>query len=347
MGKVTQDDLWVDLKTRDADLVRGKYGNVMAALSHGLRGAITASPGKTLYVADYASIEARVVLWLAGDKKALDIFRTGADIYCYMADDIYGYKTNKNDHPKERAIGKIAVLGLGYQMGASKFVETCAAGGVVIPEDDTCEECGATSRRHRRIKDHPFRPEHPDAITAVKVVDAYRAKFSKVKEMWGDIEATALNAIEFEGEAFTSGKTTWEMEGKFLYCTLPSGRKLAYPFPYIGQQKTDWGEVRPQMRFMGVSSYNHQWCRQVAYGGLLVENVTQAVARDVMAEAFMRCEASGIYRPVLTVHDEIVAECDEGKGDVKEFEALVSENPKWARGLPIAAEGWEGFRYHK
>lgn len=347
MAKVTQDELWPVLKTRDPEVVRATYGNVMAALSHGLRGAITATPGKTLYVADYASIEARVVLWLAGDKAALDIFRTGADIYCYMADDIYGYRTNKTDHPMERGIGKIAVLGLGYQMGAAKFVETCANGGVTIIEDGICVHCGETSRRHRRIKGHEFEAENPDEITAVKVVDAYRKKFWRVKEMWGAQEEAAINAIEDHGEAYTAGKVTWGVEGKFLYCELPSGRRLAYPFPVVGQQKTDWGEVRPQMRFMGVSSYNHQWSRQVAYGGQLVENLTQAIARDILAEAFVRCEDSGTYVPVLTVHDEIVAEAELGTGSVREFEALVSENPTWAKNLPIAAEAFQALRYHK
>lgn len=328
-------------------MVRRVYGGPMEALAHGLRGAITATPGKQLYVADYAGIEARVVMWLAGDTKALEIFRTGADIYCYMADEIYGYKTNKDDHPKERGIGKIAVLGLGYQMGPAKFVETCAAGGVVITEDALCESCGETSRRHRKIRDHAFEAENPNEITAVKVVDAFRSKFWKVKEMWGEQEAAAIDAIEDQDCCFTSGKVVWEVVGKFLYCNLPSGRRLAYPFPHIGAQKTDWGETRPQIRFYGVNSYNHQWDRQTAYGGLLVENITQAVARDIMAEALVKCQNSGIYTPVLTVHDEIVAEADEGAGSVKEFEALVAEVPKWAKGLPVAAEGWSGFRYHK
>jgi DNA polymerase len=341
---VPQDALWDYLKTHSAEEIRARYGKVMEALSHGLRGVITASPGKLLYVADYASIEARVVLWLAEDEDALDVFRSGADIYCYMAEEIYGYPCNKDDHPKERGIGKIAVLGLGYQMGPSKFVETCAAGGVDIVEDALCQSCGRASREHRHVQ-HQFLPDGLDTITAVKVVDAYRAKFWRVKEMWADQEDTAILAAENEGEVFTAGRVTWHVEDGFLYCALPSGRRLAYPDPEVRQQRTSWGAIRPQLTFMGVNSYNHQWQRQHTYGGMLVENITQAVARDCLAEAFMRCEDSGIYTPLLTVHDEVIAEGDDG--DIHPFEQLVAQCPVWAPGLPVAADAWKAFRYHK
>jgi DNA polymerase len=344
---VSQDDLWPILKTRDVNLVRAKYGKVMEALSHGLRGAITASPGHILYVADYAAIEARVLLWLAEDDGALDVFRNNEDIYCYMADDIYGYKTNKTDHPKERGIGKIAVLGLGYQMGPSKFVETCAAGGVTIKEDSECLHCGVVSREHRKVKTHDFEAADPDEITAVKVVDAYRSKFWRVKDMWNEQEATAIWAVENEGGEYSAGRVLWQVEGRFLYCTLPSGRKLAYPDPVVEMTTTSWGAERKQLTFMAVNTYNHQWMRQSTYGGMIVENITQAVARDLMADAFMRCEETGIYKPVLTVHDELIAEALAGIGSVHDFEALVAKCEPWAAGLPVAAEGWCGFRYHK
>lgn len=357
---VPQDKLWNFLLTSTPEAIREKYG-IMESLSHGLRGAITATAGKMLYVADYAAIEARVVLWLARDDDALAVFERAktcpcrkdgreacnlCDTYCDMASDVYRYPTNKRDNPKERGIGKIAVLGLGYQMGASKFVDTCAAGGVTIVEDSVCVQCDRPSRDHRDIRSHTFRAADPDEITAVKIVDAYRAKYWRVKEMWADQEETAILAVENEGETFTAGRVTWHVEDGFLYCTLPSGRRLAYPDPVVGQQRTSWGAIRPQLKFMGVNPYNHQWQSQTTYGGMLVENITQAVARDIMAAAFMRCEASGIWVPILTVHDELIAEGEPGL-DVKAFERLVAAPLDWAPGCPIEAEGWSGFRYRK
>jgi DNA polymerase len=289
----------------------------MEVLSHALRGAIVASEGKVLYVADYASIEARVVMWLAGEKKALDIFRSGADIYLDMASSIYGYPCNKHDHPKERGMGKIAILGLGYQMGWSKFQSQCADFGALITDE-----------------------------FAQQVVNAYREKYRRVKQMWWDQEAAAITAVVRRGGVVRCGRIEWAVSGRFLYARLPSGRKLAYPDPQIRKRPTPWGEEKNALTFMGVNSYAHQWQRQTTYGGSLVENITQAVARDIMAEAMLRCEANGRFVPVLTVHDEIVTEGAPAQS-VQEFEQLVAECPDWATGLPIAAEGWSGFRYHK
>lgn len=352
---IKQEELWPLLKTLDAARIvteaprdkKGEpfYRSLMEALSQGLRGAIVPHPGWQLFVADYAAIEARVLLWVADDTDALDVFRTGADIYCYMADDIYGYKTNKADHPKERGIGKIAVLGLGYQMGAAKFVETCAAGGVTIAEDANCVECDVPSKQHRRV-DHHFVAENPDDITAVRIVDAYRSKFWRVKNLWDDQESAAKAAVEYD-DVVTQGPVTWVVEDDFLYCELPSGRRLAYPNPEIRETVTSWGATREQLTFMGINPLNRQWQRQHTYGGKLVENIVQAIARDIMAEAMMRCEESGRYVPVLSVHDELIAEGPLTEGSVHEFERLVSECPRWASGLPIAAEGWSGFRYRK
>lgn len=98
---------------------------------------------------------------------------------------------------------------------------------------------------------------------------------------------------------------------------------------------------------MGVDPYTKKWRRQDTYGGMLVENIVQATARDLMAEAMLRCEQTGVYKVVLSVHDELITEVDEGLGSTKELEAIMSEVPEWAKGCPVAAEGWEGPRYKK
>lgn len=323
------DATWQAIKTRDAETVRQKVlvktkdgkvpvGDVMAALSEGLRGAITASPGMQLYVADYASIEARVLPWLSEDEETLEMFRTGADIYCEMAKSIYGYECNKNDHPGERALGKIAILGLGYQMGIDKFLVTCENAGIPI-----------------------------DYELAERTVNAFRSRFWRTKQLWQDMQDAAINATFAPRIPYTVGKVTWKRVGRFLYCTLPSGRRLAYPDPEVREKPVPWGGTRPALSYMGVDPYTRKWSRQSAYGGLLVENVDQAVSRDIMAAALLRCSESGVYTPLLTVHDELIAEAPLGQGDVKEFEHMVAALPAWAEGCPIAAEGWAGVRYRK
>lgn len=315
--------LWADLKAYRTLYVSAKAREenkpleVMEGLSQGLRGAIVPSPGYQLFVADYAAIEARVVMWLAGEVEALDMFRKGVDIYLDMASAIYDKPCNKEEHPQERQLGKATILGCGFQMGASRFVDTAALYGVTIDEE-----------------------------FAETVVALYRSKYARVKQTWYDYEDAALRAVQTK-RPVVSGKVRWLVEGRFLYAELPSKRRLAYPDPEIHERQMPWGSTKNCLTFMGIDSYTHKWRRQVTYGGSLVENVTQAVARDIMAEAIVRYEESGIYRVVLSVHDEILAEALEGQGSIQEFESLLTTPPMWAKGCPIAAEGWVGKRYRK
>ncbi len=290
----------------------------MTLLSHGLRGAIVAAPGHQLFVADYAAIEARVVMWLAGED-AIGIFQPGTDIYCELASSIYGYPVipNKENQPPERFCGKQATLGCGFQMGWSKFQATCAKYGIEISDE-----------------------------LAQKAVNAYRERFWRVKQMWYDQEQAAIDALHIDTEdtPVPCGYVSWVLEGQFLFCTLPSGRRIAYPKPQLTKRKTPWGETKWVLAFMGMNPITRKWERQTTYGGSIVENVTQGVARDVMAEAMLRCEASG-YPIVLSVHDEVIAES--ANGDIKEFERLVARVPVWASGMPIAVEGFVAQRYKK
>jgi DNA polymerase bacteriophage-type len=319
---------WQIINTRDRKLIEstdftfgGKkpsFGSVMDVLSAATRGAIIASEGNQLYVADYASIEARVLAWLADEQELMQLFRDGADIYCVMASEIYGYPCNKNDHPKERALGKVAILGLGYQMGWSKFVATVALMAHIDISDELSQ----------------------------RTVEAYRTKFWRIKQLWYDMESAAIRAVRTR-KPQQCGKVTWFMYGTFLYCELPSGRRLAYPEAKLRMKTMPWGEEKQALTYMGINSYSRQWQRQDSYGGLLVENADQAIARDLMAAAIVRCEDSGIYTPILSVHDEMIAEAKLGTGSVHEFEHLMSTCPDWATDCPVAAEGWAGVRYRK
>lgn len=311
--------LWEVLKTCTREDIANAYNSVMEALANALRGAIIPSKGQQLFVADYASIEARVLLWCADDQDGMNVFRQGGDMYCYMAESIYGYPCTKKANPDERALGKVAVLGLGYQMGAARFVGSCAdANPPIIIEEDF----------------------------AKTVVDAYRTKFWRVKNLWYEQEAAAIQATE-TGKAVRCGKVVWRPIGKFLYCELPSGRRLAYPYPEVKLNQTSWGEMKPQLSFMGVHPKTHKWVRLTTYGGMIVENIVQAISRDIMAEAMLRAQDTSDYRVLLSVHDELIAETPLGTGDVRDFEALLTKVPTWAPGCPIGAEGWRGLRYRK
>jgi DNA polymerase len=184
-----------------------------------------------------------------------------------------------------------------------------------------------------------------DETLSKQTVDAYRAKYWRVKRMWGDTEAAAIAAVR-DGHAHACGPVTWHKERQFLYCTLPSGRRLAYPFPEIETRETPWGARRPCLTHMGVNPFNHQWERQHVYGGLLVENIVQACSRDILANAMFQCELSEDFSPTLSVHDEILAEGPIG-ASVEDFKKLIEELPMWAQGCPITADAWTGFRYRK
>ncbi|ATS92189.1 DNA polymerase [Stenotrophomonas phage DLP4] len=311
---------WEIIKSRDLGMMEMLYGDAMELLSYALRGMIVPTPGRRLMVADYAAIEARVVLWLAGDDEALEVFRRNECIYMAMATEIYGrHIYDKEAQADERQMGKQAVLGLGYQMGAKKFRATLAEKyGIFIEEE-----------------------------FAQKIVDAYRAKFWRVKKMWWDQEAAAIAAVRTPGRIVKCGRVQWCCFDGFLHCKLPSGRLLGYCDPRIVMKPTPWGEKKPALTYMGVDPYTKKWRRQDTYGGMLVENITQASARDLMADAMLRCHKEGLYDVILSVHDELIAECDMDAGDVKDFEATMAYTLDWADGCPVKAEGWTGMRYRK
>lgn len=322
LGKKEQSMAIEAILSGDAQLFSLLYGDgAMDTLSGALRGAIKASEGKTLVVADYSAIESRVVLWLANDTLALNKYRTGVNLYVDMAKFIYQRsEISKEGTPQEYAVGKAAVLGCGYGMGKDKFHATCVSWGINIS------------------------PE-----LAAKAVQAYREKYKTVVQMWYAVEAAARAAVKTPGSthAACGGKVIWGMDQKreFLACRLPSGRYLRYYRPSIRAVESPFGGEKETI-FYWAAGFNGALEEYKTYGGSLVENITQAVARDLMAAGMQNCEAAG-YPIVLTVHDELVAETEQGFGSVEEFVKLMCETPAWASGCPIAAEGWAGTRYRK
>jgi len=292
----TAESLLPAILGRDIEFLSA-LGDPGELLSSCLRSMLVSKPGYRLIGADYASIEARVLLWLAGDERGLQIFRRGDDIYVDMAAGIYGVLPNEVTKD-QRALGKVAILGLGYGMGAQKFVATCKSWGI------------------------PINPQ-----LAQRVVDTYRDKYQRVQQLWRDTDYKAKKQIKTTGE---------------LRLRIPSGREIVYNKPSIGMEPAPWDPLQMTERM----SYESPRGLTHTYGAKLVENITQAVARDLLAHAMLNIEAAG-YDIVLSVHDEVVVEVLKGVSSVEEICGLMCELPDWAAGIPVAAEGWEGETFRK
>lgn len=315
------------------------YGNLMQFMSTAIRGMVKASDGNMLVVADFASIEARVLAWLSGCELMLQQFRDGVDLYKDMAAKIYKVDV-ENVTDEQRQLGKAAILGAGYGMGPAKFLDTCLSWGMKIDED-----------------------------LARLAIYTYRDTYPEVKNFWSEMERHSQRAVKYSANSIfwvTADKwLEWESVSDFLKCKLPSGRSLHYYKPEIVEKDSPYGP-KPALTFMGEKqgkTGGKAWMRVDTYGGKLVENITQAVARDLMAEAMLRIEAAG-FEIILSIHDEIVAEympkfkvTAVGKPDwyltnpphriLPRFEQLMSEAPSWAAGCPIEAKGWIGKHYKK
>lgn len=283
---------------------------------------------KPIFDADYSAIEARIVCWLAGQDDALQEYRDGIDRYKVMASVIFGVPFEQvNKHP-QRFIGKQAILLCGFQGGPPKFRQTCEKFG---------------------YRDMPVGLEN-------LAVEAYRKKHSKVKAYWYDVEKAAQRAIANKGQIIrvanqkdgpykvpVSFLYEHTNELPFLFCKLPSGRKLAYPRPKLVPSPKFEGKL--QIQFFGKIGVTTNWGNCDTYGGKLVENITQAVAADIMCEGAYNAEQAG-YEPFALIHDQALAY--KGQGQTSgEFVDLLTTMPPWADGLPLEAKGGEAPFYKK
>jgi DNA polymerase len=296
------------------DLLELYRGSVSAALSDTLRSALTAAPGYKLIGADYSSIEARVLCWLAGEQWAVDMFAQDVDIYMDMAATIYGVPREQVTK-EQRGVGKATVLGCGYQMGAPRFRSESEKRGIDLPKG-----------------------------MATRIINTYRTKYKRVKALWYDVHETAMKALSNDAHTTVGRPLLFGKRGAFLFFKLPSGRLLSYKDPQISRGQYQFN--KSALSHMHVDSVTRKWKRTTTYGGALTENLVQAIARDIMASAMLKAEAVG-YPIVMSVHDELVAEVPEDFGSKEEFEQILCDTPDWADGCPIAAEGWEGKRYRK
>lgn len=344
-----------------AELVDMVYGSPMTAVSDMLRSCLVASLGHRLLAADYSSIEGRVTAWVAGDEQELEVYRaedakTGAGVYRVAAGDIFNvdpFTVTKD----QRQCGKCATLALGYQGGVMAFKSMADIYRVdMAPVFPVLQQTTDSEILDRAEKRYDECLERRDSGTDIMTREAWiasevtkvkwRNKHPAIVSLWRGLEEAAFDATMRPGEIATYGRISYIVRRGFLWCRLPSGRCLAYGAPKIQDRATPWGEKKAAVTAMSVDSQTKRWQRIALYGGLLTENVVQAIARDLMAHGMLTAEARG-YPIVLTVHDEAVADVPDGRGTLAEFERSLCDLPAWADGLPVVAEGYEAQRYRK
>ena len=313
------------VKGRKLDALRTVYGSPNDTLSQLIRTAFVAAPGNILIDADFSAIEARVISWLADEEWRLEVFRTHGKIYEASASQMFGVPLERikkgNPEYSLRQRGKVAELALGYQGGVPAMRQMDTGKLLAdLPDEE--------------IKD---------------IVDKWRNTNPKIRNLWYSFNDAAIRVIQ-NGGSLRVRCCTFARECDCIRGTtcmtisLPSGRKLYYVEPSVGENR--WGG--PSITYMGVNDKN-KWGRIETYGGKLVENVVQAIARDCLAQAIEHLEAVGLP-VVFHIHDEVVidtAAFDTNDAMLDKVVKIMSTPIPWAEGLPLGADGWVGAFFKK
>jgi DNA polymerase len=308
-----QEQIDMGIAAMKADAEDLLFSNVSELCSSAVRGALVAADGKKLVIADLSNIEGRVLAWLANEKWKIDAFADfdkgiGHDLYKLAYARAFNLPVEKISKD-DRQLGKVMELALGYQGGLGAFNTMASAYGVSLPDE--------------RVQE---------------LVTAWRKAHPAVRSFWYALEGACNGALLDEGKIHKVGLLSAIFKDTWLRIKLPGGRWLCYP-----NAAMESGRIV----YDGTNQFTKKWERIETYGGKICENIVQAVARDVLASGLLRAEAAG-YRVCLHVHDEIIAEVP----DIDEYSAdglsaIMSHNPGWTLGLPLAAAGFETLRYRK
>jgi DNA polymerase len=341
------------IKAGSLELLEYEYGDALETVCDVLRSLFTAAPGFDFVCSDFTGIENVVAAGLAGEEWMLEVYRTDALIYEATASLVTGipmeeYRRHKREtgkhHPTRQTIGKPGALGSQFggwipawkNFGADEF----------LTDDEI--KAGILAWRAKS----PWIVEMWGGQTRNKFNRDPQGNWVAEYQQYYGLEGAAIQAVLNPGTAFGYRAITYQMHGDCLYCRLPSGRMLTYHEPRLMPSTRDHASPwELSLSYMGENTNPKKgpkgWIRMYLYGGVLFENVVQAVARDLQAGALVRLEKAG-YRPVLHTHDEICGEVPIGWGSVEEFERIMCDVEPWARDWPIkAAGGWRGFRYGK
>lgn len=327
------------------DVLTDRFGSPMRALSLAQRGFLIAAPGKRFVASDLSGIEGRVNAWVSGEVWKVQAYRDydtitghdasgkpirkGHDLYNLAYARAYNIPVDRVTKP-DRQIGKVMELALGYQGGKHAFASMAVNYGITVVE---------------QLEDAPRGAERVltyDQADDIKV--KWRKAHPAIVAFWRLLQEAAIQATEQPLTTVWARQIAYRHDGTHLFCRLPSGRCITYPYATVGD-----GEYGPQLRYYGIDSRpgrNKRWGQLAAYGGMLCENVVQGIAADVLMCAWERIEAAG-YPIVIHVHDENVCEVPEGFGSHQELSRLMTIGEDWCPDLPLASAGWEGKRYKK
>lgn len=306
---------------RKTDALKFIYGNIPDTLSQLIRTAFIPSKGRTLLISDFSAIEARVIAWLAQEQWRLDVFNTHGKIYEASASQMFGVPIEciKKGNPEYalRQKGKVAELALGYQGASGALISMGALNNGLTEE------------------------ELPD------IVRRWRSANRRIVDLWYSLENAALQVLR-TGQPVGVKSLLFARESDivngldFLTITLPSGRKLFYVKPFIADN--DFG--KEAIHYWGMDQTTKKWTQLSTYGGKLVENVVQAIARDCLAETLFRLETAG-YETVMHIHDEVVLDVPVELVDLEKVAAIMGAPIAWAPGLPLNADGFISAYYKK
>lgn len=278
------------------------YDSVPEVLAQCVRTAFIPAPGMKFIVADFSAIEARVLAWLAGEQWVLDVFAEGGDIYCETASRMFHVPVVKHGVNGDlRQKGKQAVLSCGYggSVGALIAMGALDAG----------------------MKEDELEP----------LVSSWRDANPNIVKLWWAVDKAVKTAVREHTTASTHG-LRFSYQGGMLYAMLPSGRQLSYVRPRMGENRFGGESVT----YMGTDLTRH-WARIETFGGKLVENVVQAISRDILCYAMRKLSS---FRIVAHVHDEVIIECPP-ETEVNSICSLMATVPPWAEGLILRADGYE------
>ena len=339
----------VAIKAGCADLV---VDNVMQLTSSAIRSAIAAPPGKKLVVADLSNIEGRVLAWLAGEEWKLQAFRdfdngVGHDLYKLA----YGKSFSvppESVTKDQRQIGKVQELALGFASGVNGIATFAAA--YAIDLDDLASKVlpvapGWAVDEAESFYDWMLKKGEAnitmsrDAFVACDAIKrVWRQAHPMTVNLWAELESACKEATDNPGVTFTYRKLKVRRDGAWLRIALPSGRAICYPSPQI---------VAGAVTYMGVHQFSRKWVRITTYGGKLVENCTQATARDVLFSSMPAIDDAG-YAIILSIHDELLTETpDAPEYSHESLAGMMATPPPWAEDMPLAAAGFECYSYRK
>lgn len=345
--KLVADENW--------DMFEVLHDEPAVTLSELIRPAIIAPEGKELFVSDFSAIEARVIAWLAEEQWRVDVFKTHGRIYEASASQMFNVPlASIGKGSPLRQQGKVAELALGYQGGSGAMA--------TMDKDDEIRPDLSDEAIIEWIKDQGQDPEkYPWEAARIKMIDAnytrivqlWREASPNIKKLWGDMERAAVKAIR-TGERIAVQKGVYfEYEREFLFMVLPSGRRLSYPFARVERtwiEPKDGGEpfMKDQIHLMAPHPKTGQWASATTYGGKLVENCVQAIARDVLASKIRDIEKRlDGFDVVGHVHDEVITEAPIGSS-LEDLNDLLAEPMSWADDdLVLTAEGYHSPYYKK